>query len=66
MALLFDLVFVTGTAKPAGMRSWVWRVRVRYLNWYTWAIPCTRAAVLWVPIGIRLHYARATTGNFSY
>ena len=61
-----SVAFVTGTAKPVGMRSRVWRVRVQYLNWYTRAIPCTRAAVLRVPTGIRLHYAGATTVNFSY
>jgi len=63
---LQQLAFVTVIAKPTGLRSWVLWVWVQYLNWYTRAIPCTHAAVLRVPTGIQLHYAGATTINFSY
>src|SRR5712672_2271480 len=37
------LGYVTSTEKPAGFRSRVLWVRVRYPNLYTCEIPCTRA-----------------------
>ena len=55
------LGYVTGTGKPAGLRSRVLRVWVRYPNLYTHGIPCTRATVLRVPTGIWLHFASQST-----
>jgi hypothetical protein len=57
MDLILYLGFGTGTGKPAGLRSRVSRVRVRYFNLYTHAIPCTRAAVLRVHTGMAREFA---------